>query len=225
MIFYLGLMLKRLEYKVMAAHSAEEALRAMEQTIPSIVLTDTTLPGMSGTELLKRIKRSPKMQSVPVVFLTSQSDTGLQAECEHLGCAGFLCKPVEPDVLYRRLQAVSEFVPRANIRLAASLKVVLTNAHAGGAERTETVTEISEGGIFVKTTEPGRRNDTLRVRIFLPQGEILATAVVLYRAAAAAGSHDVPGMGMKFAEISDADRRRIAQYIKERLVGDIAPAL
>lgn len=219
-LFYIGMLLKRLEYKVATAQSAEDALRAMEDALPSIVVSETTLPGMSGTELLKRIKNSPRMKSVPVVMLTSQSDRGLKDACESAGCAGFLYKPIEPDLLYRRLQAVSESIPRANIRLATSLKVFVTE---GAGLRTEFATEISEGGLFIRTLDPRPKDATLRIRIVLPQKEIEAKAVVLYRFAAAAGSLKEPGMGMKFIEIADADREAIRRFIKEKLVGDIAP--
>ena len=220
-LFYLGMLLKRLEYRVATAQSAEDALRAMEDALPSIVVAETSLPGMSGTDLLKRIKDSPRMKDVPVVMLTSQNDAGLKDTCERLGCAGFLYKPLEPDMLYRRLQAVSESIPRANIRFATSLKVIVTEA--AGVPRTESVTEISEGGLFIRTLDARPKDELLLVRIFLPQREISAKAVVLYSFTETAGSPKEPGMGMKFVEISDTDRREIKNFIKEQLIGDIAP--
>jgi CheY-like chemotaxis protein len=220
-LFYLGMLLKRLEYRVATAQSAEDALRAMDGFLPSIVVTETSLPGMSGTDLLKRIKNSPRMKTVPVVMLTSRSDPGLKNICEGLGCAGFLYKPVEPDMLYRRLQAVSESIPRANIRLATSLNVTVTEGT--GASQAGIATEISEGGLFIRALDPRPKDATLRVRIALPQKEIDAKAVVLYSSTAAAGPLKEPGMGMKFVEIADADRQEIRRFIKEKLVGDIAP--
>lgn len=221
MLFYIGMMLRRLEYKVATAQNAEDALGAMESTLPSIVLSETTLPDMTGTELLRRMKNSPRMKAIPVVMLTSQSDPGLKDACERLGCADFLYKPVEPDMLYRRLQAVSESIPRANIRLATSLKVIVTGGT--GVPRNESATEISEGGLFIRTLDPRPKDELLRVRIFLPQKEIEAKTVVLYSFTAAAGSLKEQGMGMKFVEIADADREEIRRFIKEKLVGDIAP--
>jgi CheY-like chemotaxis protein/Tfp pilus assembly protein PilZ len=221
MLFYISMLLKRLEYRVATAQSAEDALRAMENALPSIVLSETTLSGMAGTELLRRMKNSPRMKAVPVVMLTSQSDPGLKDTCERLGCAGFLYKPVEPDMLYRRLQAVSESIPRANIRLATSLKVIMTEGT--GVPQTGIATEISEGGLFVRTPDPRSKGATLRVRIVLPQKEIEAKTVVLYSVTAADEPHKEPGMGMKFVEIANADRETVRRFIKEKLVGDIAP--
>jgi two-component system chemotaxis response regulator CheY len=221
MLFYISMLLKRLEYRVATAQSAEDALRTMDGALPSIVVTETSLPGMSGIDLLKRIKGSPRMKNVPVVMLTSQSDAGLKETCEGVGCAGFLYKPVEPDLLYRRLQAVSESIPRANIRVATALTVIMTEG--AGVSRTEIATEISEGGLFIRTPDPRPKDALLQVRIVLPAREISAAAVVLYSFKAAAGTSKVPGMGMKFVEISDPDRETIRRFIKEKLVGDIAP--
>lgn len=221
MLFYIGMLLKRLEYKVTTAQNAEDALRAMESFLPSIVLAETSLPTMSGTELLGRIKSLPRLKAVPVVMLTSRSDIGLKEACERLGCSGFLCKPVEPDLLYRRLQAASESIPRANIRIAASLQVIVGEGTMSGVQRTAFATEISEGGLFIRTPDPRPKDEILRVRIFLPLREVAAKAVVLYSFATPAGSSKEPGMGMKFVEISDADRKEIGEFIKERLVGDI----
>jgi CheY-like chemotaxis protein len=224
MLFYIGMLLKRLEYKVTTAQNAEDALRTMDNALPSIVLAETSLSGMSGADLLRRIRSSPRMKDVPVVMLTSQNDPKLKDACERLGCSGFLYEPVEPDLLYRKLQAVSESIPRANIRFATSLKVIMgEEAKVGGVPRTGTATEISEGGLFIQTPDPRPKDEILRVRIFLPHREISAKALVLYSFTATAGSSKEPGMGMRFVEISDADRREIGDFIKERLIGDIAP--
>src|SRR5512135_2662006 len=74
MLFYWSMLLKRLHYKVVSVRSAEDALGAMERTLPSVVLTDIPLPGMDGVALLKAIKGSPLFRDVPVVMLTSLDD-------------------------------------------------------------------------------------------------------------------------------------------------------
>ena len=223
-LFYLGMLLRRLEYEVATARSAEDALHATESAVPSIVLTETSLPSMSGVDLLKHMKNTPLLKTVPVVMLTSESDPELKDTCIRLGCAAYLFKPVEPDVLYRTLQSVSESIPRAYIRLNTSLKVIVGDGTVmGGSARIEYATALSEGGLYVRTHAPQPQNALAMVRIFLPKKEITAKAVVLYGFAGANGPYKEPGMGMKFVEISDADRREIRMFIKEQLIGDIAP--
>ncbi len=223
-LFYLGMLLKRLAYKVVTARSAEDALRMMEDSAPSLVLTELSLPQMSGVQFLKKIKDTARLKAIPVVILTSENDPEMKDACARMGSAAYLNKPVEPDVLYRTIQSVSESVPRANIRLSASLKVVVGDgSEIGGTKRTEYATAISEGGLYIRTLYPQPRNAVTPLRILINDREIRAKAVVLYSYALGEGPFEEPGMGMKFVEISDADRAFIRAFIKDQLTRDIAP--
>jgi CheY-like chemotaxis protein len=195
----------------------------MEDKVPSIVLTEVALPQMSGIQLLKQIKESARLKAVPVVVLTSETDPATKARCTSMGCSAYLHKPVEPDVLYKTLQSVSESMPRMNIRLNTSLKVVIgDDSVAGESKRAEVATAISEGGLYVRTLHPRPSNTLTPLRIFIGDREIKATAVVLYSYALGEGPFEDPGMGMKFVEISDSDRALIRKFIKEQLTGDLA---
>ncbi len=221
-LFDLSLLLRRLEYRVNTARSAEDALRSMGEVVPSIVMTDAQLPVMSGIDLIKRMQGDPQLKQVPVVVLTAQRDDVTRETCTRLGCKAFLAKPVEPDLLYRTLQSVSESIPRAHIRVKTSITVIVGDGSAmGGAERTEQAAAISEGGLYVQTKYPQPQNAVTPVRLLLPGGEVRAKAVVLYSYSTATGPYNIPGMGMKFVDIADADRDAIRAFIRAQLTGDI----
>ncbi len=222
MIFYLGTLLTRLGYKVTAARSAEEALQMMETAVPLIVLAEMSLPRMNGISLLKRIQDTPRLKEVPVIILAGESDAGLKDTCLRAGCAAYVNKPIEPDVLYRAMQAATESVPRQNIRLATSLKVIVgERTMLGGATRTEYATALSEGGIYIRTLYPQSVNTLTPVTLFIKDREMKAKAVVLYSYAMGQGPFKEPGMGMKFVEIREEDRLCIRNFIKEQLTADI----
>ena len=224
LLFYLAMLLKRLEYKVMTARSAEDALRMMEENLPSVVITEITLPNMSGIDFIRKIKDAAQFKAVPVVVLTAENDQSKRDTCVRMGCAACLAKPVEPDVLYRTLQVACESVPREHIRLTTSLKVIVGDGTAmGGASRTEYATAISEGGLFVRTLYPQPRNALTPIRIFLYDGVVNVKAVVLYTYNLGEGPFQEPGMGMKFVQISDTDRALIRKFIKDQLTRDISP--
>ncbi len=223
-LFYLAMLLKRLEYKVVSARSAEDALRMMEDAIPSIILTEAVQPRMSGVEFIKKIKAASRFKAIPVVVLTAEKDPGMKAACTREGCAAYLLKPAEPEELYRTIQSVSESMPRTHIRLSASLTVVVgDDSSMGGTKRTEYATAISEGGLFIRTLYPQPRNAVTPLVIHINDKKIRAKAVVLYTYGKGEGPFAEPGMGMKFVEISDADRALIRNFIKDRLTSDIAP--
>ncbi len=223
MIFYLGTLLLRLGYKVLSARSAEEALRLMETAAPSLVLTEISLPRMNGISLLGRMREVPLLKEVPVIILTSESDPGMKDTCLRAGCTAYLNKPVEPDVLYRAMQAACESVPRQNIRLATSLKVIIgERTMLGGEARTEYATALSEGGIYIRTLYPQSMNTLTPLTLFIKDREMKVKAVVLYSYAMGQGPFKEPGMGMKFVEIAEGDRLFIRDFIKEQLTGDIS---
>jgi two-component system chemotaxis response regulator CheY len=222
LLLYLGMLLKRLEYKAVTARSAEDALRMMEENLPSIVCTEISLPHMSGIDFLRQIKCSARYKATPVVMLTSEGDPAVRDTCERTGCAAYLVKPVEPDMLYRTLQSACESVPREHIRLATSLKVIVGDGTVmGGVLRTEYATAISEGGLYVRTLYPQPRNALTPIQIFINDEVITAKTEVLYTYDLGEGPFKEPGMGMKFVQISGTDRALIRKFIKEQLTRDI----
>jgi uncharacterized protein (TIGR02266 family) len=222
-LFYWGMLLKRLEYKVVSKRNAADALKVLETNPPAVVLTEITLSGTDGVALLKEIKGDPRFKDIPVIILTSVTDPAVKAACECLGCAAWFCKDVEPDTLYQKLQTLVEATPRQHIRLSTSVKVIVGDGTTmGGSARTEYASAISEGGLYVRTQYPQPQNALTPVRVLLDGGEVHAKAVVLYSYAKNEGPYQVPGMGLKFEEISDQDRRLIRQFIKGHLTRGIA---
>jgi twitching motility two-component system response regulator PilH len=59
-------------YSVKTAQSAEEALEILTQTVPTIVMSDVGLPGMSGLQLCAAIKSREALRDLPVVFLSGR---------------------------------------------------------------------------------------------------------------------------------------------------------
>ncbi|MDR1665023.1 MAG: response regulator, partial [Clostridiales bacterium] len=62
------------EYRVLVAGGGEEALRLINASAPDLVLLDLNMPGMDGFEVLREIRRTEKFSSLPVLFVTGESD-------------------------------------------------------------------------------------------------------------------------------------------------------
>ncbi len=217
-LFYMGMLLKRLEYTVRTSTTAEDALRAMADSLPSLVITDTALPRMNGVMLLRQMKRDPRLKAVPVIVHTSDRDPAVKEACTSTGCAGYFAKPAEPDALYRAIQAATEYVPRQTIRIDTSLKAeVGVGSAPGRAARMEEVTSLSEGGLYIMTLAPEPVNTVIPLRILIGNRRVPAKAVVLYSSVKTGGQHKVPGMGMKFVDISPEDKAFVLDFIKEQI--------
>jgi CheY-like chemotaxis protein len=220
--YYYAILLKRLEFTVIVAESAEEALILMENTVPSLILTDIALPQMSGIDFIKTVKSSDRIKQVPIIVLADQDDASARSACLGVGCLEFLIKRVEPGHLYRSIQSAFVPIPRAHIRVSMPLKVVVGDGTSqGGAERTEFATTISEGGIYLRTLFPRPKDTSTPLRIIIKDRSIKAKATVVHSRTMEGGVFREPGMGMRFVEISAEDRTFVRHFIKEHLTSDI----
>jgi len=112
---------------------AEDALEPMSITLPALVLTDVTLPAMSGLELMNKMKQNSDAQAVPVICCTLSSDPSVKETCLPDGGAAFLSKPADPDVLFAAIQKAAEIAPRRYTRPSVCLSVIVDNEAAADA--------------------------------------------------------------------------------------------
>jgi len=63
------------------------------EIIPNLVLIDLLLPGISGTEIVKEIRRKPAYMSIPVVMMSANSPSELAETAKHSGADAFITKP------------------------------------------------------------------------------------------------------------------------------------
>lgn len=100
---YIGNMLEELltreGYDVIRAYSGTEALLVLEGSRPDLVLLDLMLPGLSGEELLPRIK------GVPVIVVSAKVDTESKISLLMEGAVDYVTKPFEPRELLARIVA------------------------------------------------------------------------------------------------------------------------
>lgn len=72
-----------------------------EAVPPQLVLLDLNLPDVAGTEVLREIKATPRLQAIPVVILTMSAQDDTILACSRLGAAHYLIKPVAFENLSR----------------------------------------------------------------------------------------------------------------------------
>lgn len=124
----LGLRIGGWGHEVRTVPDAAEAEREIDRQRPDIVLCDLVLPGSSGMELLKRIKRQD--ESLPVVMITAHGDIDGAVEAMKSGARDFLTKPLDHTALYALLEATATEVRRR--RESRSLEGKLDRQHSGG---------------------------------------------------------------------------------------------
>jgi DNA-binding response OmpR family regulator len=90
-------------YRVTAAVDAAEALEKIAESEPDLAIVDIMMPGMSGLELVRRLRTTTLM---PVIFLTAVVGSERRAEGLDLGADDYITKPFHPDELAARVRAV-----------------------------------------------------------------------------------------------------------------------
>lgn len=84
--------------------NSSEAVAAIEQRRPDLLLLDLIMPQVSGFEILKAVRAHPKLKHLPVIILTSSSDNQDKLVALDLGATDFLAKPVDPSELRLRVR-------------------------------------------------------------------------------------------------------------------------
>lgn len=87
-------------YAVSVAHDGHSGLAAILKNTPDLVLSDISMPVMSGFELLERlIALAPRFSKMPFVFLTALSDRESELRGRRLGADDYVTKPIDFEVL------------------------------------------------------------------------------------------------------------------------------
>jgi CheY-like chemotaxis protein len=78
--------------EVIDAYSGKEALKAIEEHTPDMVVLDLFMPGIDGIEVLERIRSNPKTQDLKVIILTISDRAEDKKRAEELGVYDYLIK-------------------------------------------------------------------------------------------------------------------------------------
>ena len=99
---------KREGFRVNIAESAEKGLRLAldEKQTPSLVLLDLMLPGMSGMELCRRLRRESLTEKTPIIMLTAKAAEGDKIAGLDIGADDYIVKPFSVKEVIARVRAV-----------------------------------------------------------------------------------------------------------------------
>ena len=87
-------------YEVLRAYSGTEALMVLEKSRPDLVLLDLMLPGLSGEEVL------PKLKGIPVIIVSAKTDIDHKVRLLYEGASDYITKPFVISELMARIAAL-----------------------------------------------------------------------------------------------------------------------
>jgi len=95
-------------WQVSLASDGEECLAKAAAERPDLILLDCMMPKLDGYETCRRLKASPALREIPVIFLTAKSQESEMRKGLELGAAGYLIKPFNPMSLAAEISQILE---------------------------------------------------------------------------------------------------------------------
>ncbi len=105
-LLFLRAILKPQGYQVREACDGQEAVEAVDESLPDLVVMDVTMPVMDGFEACKVIKERHKVDFVPVILLTGLADADSQVKGLDSGADEYLVKPPRREEFLARVRAM-----------------------------------------------------------------------------------------------------------------------
>jgi|SRR5680860_329743 len=101
-----GYALRRAGFDAVEAGDADEALLQVAETNPDLILLDWMLPGQSGMDLARRLRRDDRMRDIPIIMLTARVEEDDKILGLEAGADDYITKPFSPRELIARIKAL-----------------------------------------------------------------------------------------------------------------------
>ena len=93
-------------FETSAAHDGQDALKYFKGQAVDLVVTDLHMPRMNGIELIEKVRAMGQYKYVPIILLTTETQTQKKIEAKNAGATGWLVKPFNPDKLIATIRKV-----------------------------------------------------------------------------------------------------------------------
>ena len=113
--------LEAADFNILDAENAQQAHAAIIDKQPDLVLLDWMMPGTTGLELLRRLKRDDLTARIPVIMLTAKAEEDSKISGLDAGADDFIPKPFSPRELISRVKAVLRRVGREELQEPISI--------------------------------------------------------------------------------------------------------
>ncbi len=92
-------------FEVLVAKDGVAGLEMAKRHRPDVIVSDYSMPGMNGLELLKALRADPLTQGIAILMLTSEANVEKETQALEIGADDYILKPVEPRRLVSRVKA------------------------------------------------------------------------------------------------------------------------
>ena len=96
--------LEQAQYKTRFAMTGLEGVQQALTIPPDFIILDIQLPDINGLEVLKRIRKHPVGQTIPIIAMTSYAMSGDKEKLLAAGCTAYIEKPIDPMLVVGQIQ-------------------------------------------------------------------------------------------------------------------------
>ena len=100
--------LQKESYEVIVANDGVEGVRLAQIELPDLILMDMRLPLLDGWEATEKLKTSPGTNTIPIIALTAQSYSVVQAKWDNVRCDAYAAKPIHFPTLLAHITRLTQ---------------------------------------------------------------------------------------------------------------------
>ena len=179
-------------YKLLLAKNGEDALSIVRKVHPALILLDIMMPGMDGYEVCQKIKSSPEISDVAIIFLSALDDVKDKVKGFNLGAVDYVAKPFQSEEVIVRVEThlkirqLEKTLEQKNKQLEEDNALILESMGEGllGVNKQGLITFINPAGanitgwqegeiidrnfhdLFMHTDKNGQRNPIEKDKVF-----------------------------------------------------------
>lgn len=94
-------------FNVLQAVDGVDGLEVLQRSTPDVIVTDINMPKMDGFGLIEAVRQDSRYRKVPILVLTTESDSAKKMRAKEAGATGWIVKPFEPTKLIAAIRRVA----------------------------------------------------------------------------------------------------------------------
>ncbi len=220
-LMYIGILVKRLGYKVYLALDGLEAVQMAKEKKPTIIVLDYALPEINGISCITMIRKDAFLRDIPIIMLGSEENGLSKQEIEKIHIQGYLKKPLNVTDFYLAIQkCLNHAIKRKHIRAPLNITVSM---NCKGKQQDLQASNLSVEGIFLKTAKPYPVGTEMDIVLAVDDEDpIELHGMVVSAKKISADIQPESGMGIKFVDIPEDVRYRLHYVVMKELTRDIS---
>ncbi|MHC5850948.1 hybrid sensor histidine kinase/response regulator [Nostoc sp.] len=133
-------------FEVWAARRGEKALQLLENDdLPDLILLDVMMPGIDGFETCKQLKSNPRVQDIPVIFMTALSEIADKVKGLQLGAVDYITKPFQHEEVLVRIENHLKLRNLTKTLIAKNAELQQTQTQLIQAEKVAALGQLTAG--------------------------------------------------------------------------------